>query len=103
MSKKNEDFEDKISAKLDLQLNGLATLQDKIGQMKLIGLPVWRAEFNRAVNNSSDVPETNFSIHSPTKSRCVQMWWVPANGLLCLQDGKHFMVPSETVKFCKFD
>jgi len=87
----------------NFKLEGPPSVEQKIDNMKLAGIPVWRAEFNRAVNNSLDVPETNFSIHSPTKSRCVQMWWIPGNGLLCLHEGKHFLVPSETVKFCKFE
>jgi len=67
------------------------------------GIPVWRAEFHSAVNNSDDVPETNFSSKSHTASRNVRMWWVSGDGLLCLHKGEYFMVPGATVKFCKFE
>lgn len=67
-----------------------------------IGISVSRAEFIHAVNNADDIPETNFSILSPTKSRKVQMWWIPGDGLLCFQHEKYFFVPNGMVKFVKF-
>jgi hypothetical protein len=64
---------------------------------------VTRAEFIHAVNNADDVPESNFSIASATKSRQVKMWWIPGDGLLCFQNNKYFFVPSGMVKFVKFE
>lgn len=66
------------------------------------GIPVWRADFHCAVNNTDDVPENYFSAQSAVKSRQVEMWWINGDGLLCFQQEKFFMVPSATVKFCKF-
>jgi hypothetical protein len=71
--------------------------------MKLRGIPVWRAEFLHAINNADDVPENNFSTRSPTKSRQVEMWWIPGDGLLCFQHEKYFFVPSAQVRFVKFE
>ena len=65
-------------------------------------IPVWRAEFHSAVNNSDDVPESYFSSKSHVKSRQVSMWWISGDGLLCLHKGTYFIVPSATVKFAKF-
>lgn len=67
------------------------------------GIPVWRAEFQAAVNNSDDVPENYFSSKSNTKSRNVKMWWINGDGLLCLHKGEYFIVPSACVKFAKFE
>lgn len=71
--------------------------------MKLKGVSVIRAEFIHAVNNADDVPESNFSISSATKSRQVKMWWIPGDGLLCFQHQKYFFVPGGMVKFVKFE
>lgn len=70
---------------------------------RALGIPVIRAEFIHAVNNADDVPESNFSISSATKSRQVKMWWIPGDGLLCFQHQKYFFVPSGMVKFVKFE
>jgi hypothetical protein len=67
------------------------------------GIPVWRAEFHSAVNNSDDVPESYFSSKSAVKSRQVDMWWINGDGLLCYHKGTYFLVPSATVKFVKFE
>lgn len=67
------------------------------------GIPVWRAEFHSAVNNSDDVPENYFSSQSHVKSRNVKMWWINGDGLVCLHKEKYFIVPSATVKFAKFE
>ncbi len=66
------------------------------------GIPVYRADFHSAVNNSDDVPETNFSDSSNAQSRRVKMWWINCDGLLCLHKNKYFFVPEATVKFAKF-
>lgn len=62
------------------------------------GIPVSRAEFKMAVNNSDNVPENFFSEDSQNSSRRVSMLWTPI-GLLCEHKKKYFIVPSETVKF----
>ncbi len=67
------------------------------------GIPVWRAEFHAAINNSDDVPENYFSSKSAVKSRHVNMWWIQGDGLLCLHKEQWFMVPSANVKFAKFE
>jgi hypothetical protein len=67
------------------------------------GIPVWRAEFHSAVNNSDNVPENYFSAESSVKSRNVKMWWINGDGLLCLHKEKYFIVPSATVRFAKFE
>ena|ERR1700679_72894 len=71
--------------------------------MKIKGIPVSRAEFLHAVNNAEDVPESNLSTTSPTKSRNAKMWWIPGDGLLCFQQNKYFFVPSGMVKYVKFE
>lgn len=68
-----------------------------------IGIPVWRAEFHAAVNNSDGVPEHYFSADSASASRHVKMWWVRGDGLLCLHKDRYFIVPSASVKFAKFE
>ncbi len=77
--------------------------QNKFDKMKLNGIPVLRADFIHAVNNSDEVPENNFSIYSPTKSRQVKMWWILGDGLLCFQNEKYFFVPSGQVRVVKFE
>lgn len=67
------------------------------------GIKVWRADFHSAVNNADNVPENYFSSKSDTKSRNVEMWWIPSDGLLCLHKDRYFMVPSATVKQHKFE
>jgi hypothetical protein len=67
------------------------------------GIPVWRAEFHTAINNSDNVPENYFSSTSNVPSRVVKMWWVNGDGLFCLHKGKYFIVPSASVRFAKFD
>lgn len=67
------------------------------------GIPVWRAEFHTAVNNSDDVPENYFSNKSHVASRKIKMWWINGDGLLCLHKEQYFIVPSATVKFAKFE
>lgn len=67
------------------------------------GIPVWKAEFHTAVNNSDDVPEVYFSLKSDNKNRKVEMFWINGDGLLCCHKGKHFMVPSSNVRYCKFE
>ena len=66
------------------------------------GIPVWKADFHSAVNNSDEVPENYFSAESNRKSRQVEMWWINGDGLVCLHKNKYFMVPTSTVKFLKF-
>ena len=67
------------------------------------GIPVWRAEFHSAVNNTDDVPENYFSTDSAVKSRQVKMWWINGDGLLCFHKNEYFLVPTSTVKFIKFE
>ena len=67
------------------------------------GIPVKRADFHSAVNNTDNVPENYFSASSAAVSRIVRMWWVQGDGLLCWHKGEWFMVPSATVRFCKFE
>lgn len=67
------------------------------------GIPVMRAEFHSAVNNSDQVPENYFSNQSAVKSRQVRMWWINGDGLLCMHKGKWFIVPHATVKFANFE
>lgn len=67
------------------------------------GIPVWKAEFHSAVNNTDDVPETYFSKTSQASSRKVEMVWINGDGLICLHKGKYFMVPSSNVRYCKFE
>jgi len=74
----------------------------EIGKMIDRGIPVWRADFHSAVNNTDDVPENYFSSKSQVPSRKVDMWWIPGDGILCYHKGEYFMVPSATVKFHKF-
>lgn len=66
------------------------------------GIPVWRAEFQGAVNNTDDVPENYFSSKSAVKSRNVQMWLTP-HFLICYHKGEYFAVPNANVKFDKLD
>lgn len=65
------------------------------------GIPVWKAEFHTAVNNTDNTPETYFSDASNVASRNVMMWWLP-EGLYCLHKGEYFVVPSAQVRFAKF-
>lgn len=67
------------------------------------GIPVSRAVFHAAVNNSEDVPENYFSSASAIKSRNVKMWWVQGDQLLCHHKGKWFGVPASNVIFHKFE
>lgn len=67
------------------------------------GIPVWRAEFEFPVNNTDDTPENYFSMKSAVKSRNVRMWWIIGDGLLCMDKGEYFIVPSSNVKFAKFE
>lgn len=68
------------------------------------GIPVWKAEFQSAVNNSDQVPENYFSSESNVKSRNVRMWLTAGgNILLCLHKGKYFFVPAADIKFGNFE
>lgn len=62
------------------------------------GIPVWKADFHSAVNNSDETPENFFSQKSTHKSRNVEMWWVPGDGLYCKHKDQLFGVPTSTVK-----
>jgi hypothetical protein len=73
----------------------------KIAEVLADAIPIWRAEFHAAVNNSDDVPEHYFSSKSALKSRQVEMWWVKNDGLWCLHKNQYFIVPAATVKFAK--
>ena len=72
-------------------------------RMLASGVPVYYAEFHNAVNNSDNVPENFFSRDSQVKSRNVDMFWIPMDGILCHHKAKYFMVPSSNVKMAKFD
>lgn len=65
------------------------------------GVPVQKAEFQSAVNNTDGVPENNFSELSQNASRRVQMWWTVA-GLLCKHKDKFFITPTANVKHAHF-
>ena len=67
------------------------------------GIPVRRAEFQSAVNNSDGTPENYFSIDSAMKSRHVTMWWINGDGLLCCHKDEYFLVPSANVRFVRFE
>lgn len=65
------------------------------------GIPVKKAEFNLAVNNIDNVPETHFSEDSQNSSRRAEMYWTQA-GLICGQKSKWFVVPTGSVKYAHF-
>lgn len=67
------------------------------------GIPVKRADFHSAVNNSDNVPENYFSNRSNVPSRNVTMWWINGDGLLCYHKKEYFFVPASTVKEAKFE
>lgn len=66
-------------------------------------IPVSKAEFHAAVNNSDNVPENYFSEKSDNPSRRAEMW-ITAGGnlLICFQKGKYFGVPAASVKYFNF-
>ena len=76
--------------------------QGKLAKLVDKGIPVWKAEFHSAVNNSDGVPETFFSLESNRRERVVEMWWVSGDGLLCLHKDKYFLIPGATAKDCRF-
>lgn len=78
-------------------------IHPRLKKMKELGIPVWRAEFHFAVNNTDDSPEFYFSSQSNNKGRNVEMWWLSGDGLLCFHKDKYFMVPSSNVKYHKFE
>lgn len=65
------------------------------------GVPVYRAEFQSAVNTIDGVPENGFSEKSAVATRRVEMWWTPA-GLICRQKGKFFVTPTANVRHAHF-
>lgn len=68
------------------------------------GVPVTRAEFQSNVNNANGVPESFFSKDSSHKTRHVEMWYIPGEGVLfCRQDDKYFFTPLANVIKGTFD
>ncbi len=65
------------------------------------GIPVSKAQFHEAVNNSDQTPEHFFASDSNVKSRNVTMWYTP-HTLICLHKDKYFGVPNATIKFVNF-
>jgi hypothetical protein len=64
-------------------------------------IPVSKAQFHAAVNNSDQVPEHFFAADSQVKSRQVKMWYTP-HTLICLHKNKYFGVPISSVLFANF-
>ena len=75
--------------------------QSTISRLIESGIPVHKAEFQSAVNNSDGVPENQFSEASQNASRRVEMWWTSC-GLICLHKDKYFVTPHANVKHAHF-
>lgn len=77
-------------------------IHPNLKQLIELGIPVINVNFQSAVNNSDNIPETNFNAASNNASRRVKMWYSP-DGLVCFQKDKYFIVPLANVIFAKFE
>jgi hypothetical protein len=67
------------------------------------GIPVCKVEFHQAVNNAKDIPVSYLSTNSTQADRRAKMWWINGDGLLCLQKGEYFTVPSSNCIRIKYE